>query len=60
MGTIEAALRDNAYSPIDILTVGEAMLEFAASDRGREGWQLRVGGDTINVATYLARLGWNV
>lgn len=39
-----------------VVAVGECMIELSRTDDGA-GWQLRHGGDTLNVATYLARLG---
>lgn len=41
-----------------ILIVGEGMLELAVRDGG--GWQMGYGGDTLNTAIHLARLGRQV
>jgi 2-dehydro-3-deoxygluconokinase len=40
-----------------IVLIGEAMLELA---RRGDGWQLGYGGDTLNTAIHLARLGHDV
>jgi 2-dehydro-3-deoxygluconokinase len=41
-----------------IVLIGEGMLELSASDG--EGWRLGHGGDSLNTAIHLARLGHNV
>ena len=45
-----------------IVCVGEGMLELSrlASFKGDGGWQLGYGGDTLNTAIHLARLGHDV
>ncbi len=42
-----------------IIVVGEGMLELSARDprAGQDGWALGHGGDTLNTAIHLARLG---
>lgn len=40
---------------MQVIVMGEGMLEL--SRRTRDGWQLRYGGDTVNTAVHLARLG---
>jgi 2-dehydro-3-deoxygluconokinase len=40
-----------------ILVVGEGMVELAAAAGSGGGWQLGHGGDTLNTAIHLARLG---
>jgi 2-dehydro-3-deoxygluconokinase len=41
-------------TPVEIVCVGEAMLELSARDGG---WHLGHGGDTLNTAIHLARAG---
>ncbi|WP_235514849.1 PfkB family carbohydrate kinase, partial [Sphingomonas sp. Leaf25] len=44
-----------------IMVVGEGMLELSTSrPRGTSGWALGYGGDTLNTAMHLARLGRRV
>lgn len=43
-----------------IVAVGECMIEFSRAVAGGDAWRLRHGGDTLNAATYLARLGHQV
>ena len=45
-----------------IVCIGEGMLELAPArlESGSEGWKLGHGGDTLNTAIHLARLGQNV
>jgi 2-dehydro-3-deoxygluconokinase len=40
-----------------IVVVGEGMLELRRASGGADGWQLGYGGDTLNTAIHLARLG---
>ena len=42
-----------------IVVVGEGMLELSRGDGGRD-WRLGYGGDTLNMAIHLARLGCDV
>lgn len=43
-----------------IVSIGEGMLELTRMAPGGEEWRMRYGGDTLNVAVYLARLGQDV
>lgn len=43
-----------------VVAIGECMLELSQGFTGGESWRLRYGGDTLNAAVYLARLGENV
>ena len=43
-----------------IVAVGEGMLELSKGMPGLASWHLQHGGDTLNAATYLARLGHRV
>ncbi|HUS96105.1 MAG TPA: sugar kinase [Hyphomicrobiaceae bacterium] len=52
-----AAPNDPVY-PIDIVSIGECMVELARTDSGQ--FQLAFGGDTFNTAVYAARLGARV
>lgn len=47
-----------AETGADIIMVGEGMLELSARDGGL--WQLGFGGDTLNTAIHLARMGKQV
>lgn len=40
-----------------VVAVGECMLELSRALPGGDAWRLRHGGDTLNTAVYLARLG---
>lgn len=45
---------------MNVVAVGECMIEISrlgGDEGGGTGWRLQHGGDTLNVATYLARLG---
>ncbi len=43
-----------------VVAVGECMLELSQGLAGGESWRLRYGGDSLNTATYLARMGEKV
>jgi 2-dehydro-3-deoxygluconokinase len=43
-----------------IVSFGECMLELSGATLGEQNWALNYGGDTYNVALYLARLGCDV
>lgn len=43
-----------------VVAVGECMLELSQGFAGGESWRLRYGGDTLNAAVYMARLGEKV
>jgi 2-dehydro-3-deoxygluconokinase len=52
---VELVTRRDADASGRIVLAGEGMLEFSAASPGR--WHLGHGGDTLNVAIHLARLG---
>lgn len=47
-------------TPHDVVSIGEGMLEISRGAVGLEAWRLRFAGDTLNAATYIARLGLKV
>jgi len=44
----------------DVVVIGEGMIELSRADGAAESWVLRSGGDALNVAVYMARLGARV
>ena len=40
--------------------IGEGMLELSRAGEGSGGWRLGYGGDTLNTAIHLARMGMEV
>lgn len=47
----------NAGNQFDIVAIGECMLELSKASAMSEMWRMHSGGDTLNTALYLSRMG---
>lgn len=43
-----------------VVVIGECMIELSSLESSVDCWRMRFAGDTLNTATYMARLGGNI